>query len=208
MPNIFLTSSLQTVARKLAENIKKPAKMLFITTASEVEVGDKTWLALDRESLVSAGFEVSDYTLTGKTKDEVAVKLATVDGAVMAGGNTFYLLQQIQQSESTDLFKQFVESGKIYIGSSAGSIVAGPDIEPSEDLDDLNSAPLLKGSVGLGLTDTIVFPHWGSEHFHDSYKKCFDRFYITDHKMILLNDNQYLAIDGETCRFVDIRKKR
>ncbi|MFA5927212.1 MAG: Type 1 glutamine amidotransferase-like domain-containing protein [Patescibacteria group bacterium] len=206
MKNIFLTSSLQTVAKSVGEHIDKPAKFLFITTASEVEEGDKTWLKLDIDSMVQAGFEVADYSLTSKTKDDIAKQLAEVNGVVMGGGNTFFLLQQLQQTDSLELFRQFVKEGKYYIGSSAGSIVAGPDLAPSEDLDDLAKAPLLKGTKGLGITDIIVFPHWGSDHFKESYKKCLPNFYTTAHKMVLLNDYQYLVADGSNLQLIDIRK--
>ena len=208
MPNIFLTSSLNSVAKHLAKNIDQSAKkFLYVTTASEVEEGSKKWLAFDRNSMTSLGYELEDYTVTGKTQEEVKKKLGEVDGVVMAGGNTIYLLQQIQKSNSIEAFKQFASSGKCYIGSSAGSLVAGPDVYAARENKEMAKAPSVKDFNGLGLTDIIVQPHWGSDVFKDSYlNEIMAHSYVPDYKMVLLSDNQYMIVDGENIKIVDITK--
>lgn len=208
MKNIFLTSSLQTVAKDLSKHLdKKVKKFLFITTASEAEEGSLEWLDLDRSSMAELVFELEDYTVTGKNEDEVQQKLAEVDGIIMAGGNTFYLLQELQKSKSIEIIKKFVADGGIYIGSSAGSIVAGPDIWPVKRLDVVEKAPEIKGYKGIGLTDIVAFCHWGSDYFKDAYlrERMHDN-YNTDHKIILLTDNQYLIIDNKNFKLIDIKK--
>ncbi|MCX6809586.1 MAG: Type 1 glutamine amidotransferase-like domain-containing protein [Candidatus Berkelbacteria bacterium] len=208
MQNLFLTSSIQTVAKDVAKRLDKSVKkFLFIITASEVETGDKEWLRLDRQGVVDAGYNVEDYSISGKTLAQIVGKLAEVDGVVMAGGNTFYLLQELQQTKSMNLFRKFVSDGKVYIGSSAGSIVAGPDIYPVRRLDKISRAPKLKGYKGLTLTDVVIFPHWGSDHFQDAYlrQRMHDNYNL-DHKLVLLTDNQYLIVDGKNLQFVDVEK--
>ena len=170
MPNIFLTSSLGLVAADLAKHIDKDVKkFLFITTASENDTDDKWWQTADRKAMTDLGYTLEDYTVTGKAADEVAEKLAEFDGIIMEGGNTFYLLQQIQQSKSAKIIKKFIENGKCYIGSSAGSMVAGPDIYASREEAELAEAPLIDGFEGLGITDICIQPHWGSDHFRETY---------------------------------------
>lgn len=195
MANIFLTSSLQTVAKDLAKHLdSKVKKFLFITTASEIEEGDKTWLTKDRDSMTDLGYELEDYTLTDKTKFQVAEALQKVDGIVMAGGNTFYLLWKIQQSGSAKLIKKFVENGVVYIGSSAGSMVAGPDLYVTREKKELDPVPEIKDFKGLGITDLMIQPHWGSEHFKESYlNEIMKHSYIPGYKQILLSDNQYVV---------------
>lgn len=207
MPNIFLTSSLQTVAKDLSKHINKNAKkFLFITTASEVEEGDKWWLRLDRDSMTKLGYKLDDYTVTGQTRDQVSKRLNGVDGVVMAGGNTNYLLQQIQQSKSVELFKKFTKDGKCYIGSSAGSLVAGPDVYAAREDKELEKAPKIKEFSGLGLTDIIVQPHWGSDSFKDPYLTEIMRHSYTDKfKQILVSDYQYLIVGNKNIQIIDIR---
>lgn len=208
MANIFLTSSLDSVAKHLSKNIDPSAKkFLFITTASEVEKGAKKWLAFDRNSMTDLGYELEDFTVTGKTKTEVEKDLGKADGVVMAGGNTIYLLQQIQKSDSIELFQQFVKSGKVYIGSSAGSLVAGPDIYAARENKEMAKAPGIKDFNGLCLTDIVVQPHWGSDIFKDSYlNEIMAHSYVPDYKMVLLSDNQYVIVEGESVKIVDVRK--
>ena len=50
---------------------------------------------------------------------------------------------------------------ELYIGSSAGSVLAGPDIDITRELDDPNEASNLKTTEGLKLVDFIILPHYG-----------------------------------------------
>lgn len=207
MAKIFLTSSLQSVAKNLITHLPKDAmKFLFIITASEVEEGSKEWLQLDRDSMTNLGYELEDYSVTDQTKDEIEEKLKSADGIVMAGGNTFFLIQQLQKSNSIEIFQQFVKNGGIYIGSSAGSVAAGPSIYNTRYLDALEKAPNINGYDGLNLTDISVLPHWGSESFKERYmNERLKQNYNTDQKIVLLNDYQYLIVDDSNVQIIDVR---
>lgn len=206
MKRLFLASSVDVVASDIAAHLQKTGlKLVFITTPAEGEEGEKQWLADDRSALVRAGFGVCDYTVTGKTREMVENDLAGFDVICVSGGNTFYALEKIQQSGCTEVIHDCVEYGTIYIGSSAGSVLAGPDIYPTYYLDAIEKAPNLKGYSGLGLTDVVVFPHWGSDHFKELYlNKRLEHAYTPKHKIILLTDNQYLNVTDETYRVIDI----
>ncbi len=207
MKKIFLTSSGKFVAKDVAERIgKKGLKLLFVITASEPKKdNDLSWQDKDRNALVEAGFDVEDYTFTGKTKVDIENKLDQIDVLYVSGGNVFYLLQQIQQTGCADVIRNFVNKGKIYIGTSAGSIVAGPDIYPTYNLDRVEKAPKLKGYVGLGLVDVVVLPHWGSEHFKDRYlNQRLEHTYNMDNKIILLTDKQYLLVENDFYKIVEV----
>ncbi len=207
MKNLFLTSSVNFVAHDIAKKIEGHGKKLvFIDTAAEVEDGDLQWLKDDRNALVKAGFTVTDYTLTKKTKSEVKKTLAAADILYFSGGNAFWLLEQIQQSESAGVITDFVEQGKIYIGTSSGSIVAGPDIYPALRIVPRKKAKFLRGYEGLGLVDFVTLPHWGDRDFKDLYMNfCLEHAYTTKHKLILLTDNQYVWVKDEWYRIVDVR---
>lgn len=208
MKNIFLTSSLQTVAKDLVKNFDpRIKKFLFITTASEIEEGDKTWLQKDRDSMVDLGYDLKDFTLTNNTQKQVEESLTKVDGIIMAGGNTFYLLWKIQQSGSAILIKKFVENGGVYIGSSAGSMVAGPDLYATREKKELDPVPEIKDFKGLEITDIIIQPHWGSEYFKESYlDEIMKHSYQTGFKQILLTDSQYVIdLENEKYQIVDIK---
>ena len=199
MKRLFLTSALSEVANDIAKKIHcKGLKLAFILTASEVEKGDLWWLRADREALVEMGFDLFDYTLTGKTKVDVKNGLINADVLFFSGGNTFYLLQKIQESDSAEVIKEFVENGKVYIGSSAGSLIAGPDIYPVRFADDIKMAPKLNGYKGFELVDFITLPHWGHEDFKKAYLDgLINSIYNNDHKTILLTNYQYIEVKDD-----------
>jgi dipeptidase E len=127
----------------------------------------------------------------------------------MAGGNTFFLLQQLQITKSVNTLKSFIVKGGIYIGSSAGSIVAGPDIWPVRRLDTLAKAKKINGYKGIGLVDFVIFPHWGSDAFKDGYlRKRMNDNYNLDHKLMLLTDNQYVIANGKNLQIIDVNKDK
>lgn len=209
MSHIFLASSLHTVAQRIAAQLPASVgrNLLFVVTAAENEKDDRSWFDADRQALVDAGFMVTDFTFTSKTVDEVAETLKQYDVICVEGGDTFYLLEQIQKSGSAEVIRQLVANGKVYIGSSAGSIVAGPDIYPLRHLEPPEISTRLADYKGLGLVDMVVFPHWGSEHFKDLYlDRRLEYNYNDKHKYMLLTDNQYLEVMGETLKFVDISR--
>jgi dipeptidase E len=212
--NIILTSSVNYVAHDFHRFLRKSPKdleLVFIDTAAEVEKGDLEWLKADRDSLVKAGFKVSDFTITGKSRKDIQNMLSKMDVIFFSGGNQFYLLQKIQESHCYDLILDFVKYGKIYIGCSAGSIIAGPDIYPTRLIDEVGKVGVLKLYTGLGLVDFIVLPHWGSDDFKGVYfPKRLKNVYESNYKFILLRDNQYIRIKDGWLQIisVDFMKER
>jgi len=198
---IILASSIADIADAIKREIESiPQKRaLFIRTAAEAEEGDKWWLDKDRKALADAGLEIKDYTLTDKSKEEVKSILKAIDVVCVGGGNTFYLLEKMRACAFEELISEFMTNEKVYIGSSAGSIIAGPDIYPAYRIDEMKKAPSLTDYKGLSLVDFVVMPHWGSDYFRELYLG--ERLsHVYDHpenKIILLADDQYiLSIDG------------
>ncbi|KKR29636.1 hypothetical protein A2715_06125 [Candidatus Woesebacteria bacterium RIFCSPHIGHO2_01_FULL_39_32] len=209
MKKLFLTSSVHAVAYDIAKRVdfSKGNKLVFIDTPAEVEEGDKTWLKNDRKALVEAGFDVSDYTITGKTKKQLEKYLEDFEYIYLSGGNTFYLLQQSQKTGFVEVIKNLiVKKGKIYIGTSAGSIIAGakcPDylLEKKDTL-------ALENRSGYGFVNFTVVPHWGSKDFRDKYlNKRLKIAYKTDQvPLLLLTDNQYVHVKDNWVEIVDVAR--
>lgn len=115
------------------------------------------------------------------------------------------MLWKIQQTESAELIKKFVENGGVYIGSSAGSMVAGPDIYVTREKAELDMVPEIKDFKGLGITELMIQPHWGSEHFRESYlNEIIKHSYVPGFKQILLSDNHYIIDSGSNIEFVSV----
>ncbi len=209
MKKLFLSSSINFVASDIAKKIGDVSKLkgVFISTAAEVEDGDLQWLKDDRQGLIDAGFSLFDYTITGKQHDEIEGDLQDVDFIHVNGGNTFYLLLQARKSGFDRFVRKAVEEGKIYSGSSAGSMIASPNIEIANTIESKIYEEELKTFEGFGITDVITFPHWGSDSFKEFYlNHRLDAAYKKGNKIILLNDDQYVFVEGEKLRIIDISK--
>ncbi|KKR10977.1 MAG: hypothetical protein UT40_C0042G0011 [Candidatus Woesebacteria bacterium GW2011_GWA1_39_21b] len=182
MKRLFLTSSLRRVIKDSVKHIKdhRDMSLVFITTASEVEGGNKQWMKDDRDALVEVGFKVVDYTITGKNEQQIKNDLNKFNVICFSGGNTLYLLEKIQESNCIEVIRDFVLDGKIYFGISAG---------------------------GLGLVDFIIFPHWGKKDFESVYFNFrLKHAYTTNDKIILLTNYQYVRVEGDMYKIEEVEK--
>ena len=87
----------------------------------------------------------------------------------VTGGNTFYLMYHMRQSGLDVLVRQRVlNEGAIFVGCSAGSIVAGRSITTAfwKGWDDPYVVPYVwtepDAVAGLGLVDVSLFPHYNA----------------------------------------------
>jgi dipeptidase E len=200
---LFLSSSVNVVASQIANDIGKTGLQLaFIYTAAEVERNgkDADWCQADRAALVNAGFLVTDYTISDKQQADLIHDLSEFNVIFLSGGNTFYLLQQSQQSGFIPVIQNLImNQQKIYIGSSAGSCIAGPDISPIVNVDDRSKAPDIEASQGYSFVNFCILPHWGSEHFKESYlNNRLDFTYTADqYPLLTLTDTQYVKVTND-----------
>lgn len=201
--NIFLTSQASKVMREVAKLLPKPAgelKLAFIPTAGDPYGDDKPWMDADRAMLVELGFQVEDFDLKNKTEDETRKKLAGFDVLFVAGGNTFYLLNEVKKSGFDKVAREMVKAGKIYIGSSAGSYIACPTIEAADWKHADRNIVNLKDWTALGLVDFIVVAHYA-----DKYKEAIEQGKKTTNLDVkILTDTQFIKSDGEKYEIVEV----
>lgn len=204
---LYLASEIDRVAKAIADDIGDPKnkKLAFIYTSYEYVKSVPEWLRNNRNSLKDAGFDLFDYTITGKTTDDFDSDLGIVDIIHVNGGDTLYLMQQSQKTKFDKWILEAVRNGKIYTGSSAGSTITAEDLEfrykgnGDEDYE-------LANYLGYGFLDFVVMPHWGRKDYRQKYQEeRFDLAYTEDQKLIFLNDNQYIKVINDMYRIVDVR---
>lgn len=79
------------------------------------------------------------------------------------GGNTYYLLHWTKKSGFDIVIKEFLQKGGLYIGVSAGSIIAGPSIEVLNYTKGDPNTIGLKDFSAMKLIQKAIEPHYTQE---------------------------------------------
>jgi len=111
----------------------------------------------DYAARASARFAEMGYTMTSahSARDPIRAIVET-EAIFIGGGNTFRLLKSLQDLGLIETIRQRVREGAPYIGSSAGSNVAGPTIKTTNDM------PIVqpRSFDALGLVPFQLNPHF------------------------------------------------
>lgn len=208
MKRLFLTSSIQPTIADISQKIgAQNKKLVLIGTATEPKTDSLVLIEADRQALSAVGFDVFEYTITGKTANQIKSDLSRYDVLYFSGGNYLYLLHQIQITKSATVIKDLViNQEKIYVGISSGAMIAGPDLS-SAYLPELETEAGVKLTdfTALGFINYTIFPHWGnSDYKHNYFDYQLSHAFPKGEKTILLTDNQYIQVEGDMSRIIEI----
>ena len=130
-------------------------KVLYITTAPDGEEDDdKSWMDEEYKTIIDLGINESNIT---EYKIGNEINIDDFDIIYMMGGNTFYLLDVIRKTGFDKVIVDFINKGKIYIGSSAGSEILGNSIDVALGYDENNVNMI--DFTGLKIVDALIVPH-------------------------------------------------
>ena len=131
------------------------AKVLYITTAVDGEPGDnRDWVNKEYQTILDLGINESNIT---EYKIGNELNIDDYDIIYMMGGNTIYLLDMVRKNNFGEIIKDFINKGKIYIGSSAGSQIIGSTIDLNSIYETNNVN--MTDFTALGIVNVEVVPH-------------------------------------------------
>ena len=194
---LFLTSYLAGT-KELVQNFLTQndiQEILFIPTAANVEEY-RGYVDEGIAALKESGYDVTvlDIATAPHSKSVQVIKNCTC--LCTSGGNTFYLLQELKRNGLLDLIKQRVRNGMLYIGESAGAIIACPDISYNQIMDDKTIATELTNYSGMGLVDYYVLPHNGEFPFVETTAQTI-KVYDEKINLVPLNNSQAVIVENE-----------
>lgn len=178
----------------ICDFLSKGSSVGFVSVAGEV-YDDPYFVMEDRTRLLRLGYNLREVDITNGSPVSVRRDLTMVDALFVAGGNVFYLMQQLQTKELTETFVEFIESDRLYVGASAGAAICGPSLLPYVGFDDPDQAPGLRTMTGLCVVDFVVLPHYGKVKYLDKYHDTM-KDYAQTFRLVPLRDDEAIVVSG------------
>ncbi|MCU0652702.1 MAG: peptidase E [Candidatus Pacebacteria bacterium] len=173
---------------------KKPeyVRLVFIPTAANPEL-DRWYLNKDKLRLAELGINmVNEVDIEKETKETLAPKIANADVIYVEGGNTFYLMKYARESGFETMVKEFLDKGGVYVGVSAGSMIAGINIETGNWKHADKNIVDLKDLSGMNLVNLVVAPHIDETNIEATREEAAKVAY----PVVALSDKQAILVDG------------
>lgn len=196
-----------TIKNTLADLVGKPfsqTSLAFIPTAADIEPYDKSWLVEDLYNCKKLGLKLLDIVDISALSNKLwEPRLKSADILFFGGGNTFHLLYWINKSGLAKKLKNMLKT-KVYVGISAGSMVAGKTISLSDSkklyYEDLFG---YQDEKALGFVDFQIRPHLNSPHFPDVQEKKLKELAKGAKEVVYaIDDNMALKVVGKKVEVV------
>src|SRR6201997_4015006 len=157
MKSLLLISNSTVYGRDYLDHVEEQIKS-FLGRARKVLFFP--FALFDRDvyaAKAKARFAAMGYSIeTAHAVADPRLAIEQTDAMFIGGGNTFRLLKALQDLDLLELIRRRVRGGAPYIGSSAGSNVAGPTIKTTKDM------PIVqpRSFDSLGLVPFQISPHF------------------------------------------------
>jgi dipeptidase E len=146
---VYGSGYLDQAEGEIRDFLRDMRRVLFIPFA----LHDRdAYASMARERFRSIGYDLESIHTTSKPQRAVS----DAEAIFIGGGNTFRLLKSLYDLGLLHLIKRRVTEGIPYVGSSAGSNVAGPTIKTTNDM------PIVEPPSfnSLGLVPFQLNPHY------------------------------------------------
>ena len=181
-------------------------EIIFIPTAGSVEPYTG-YIDEGIEMLESLGYKIEIIDITKFDEVYLQDKILNSECICISGGNTFYLMQEINKKNLKKVLVKRIKEGAFYIGESAGAIIMSENIEYNQIMDDKSIASELDDYAGLNVFDHYVLPHIGEYPFEETAQKTLDT-YQDKIPLVPINNNQAILVDNNGYTVLNECKKQ
>lgn len=203
MHRLFLASLFKEVSQIFVDFANENLVGKTITFIPTAALPDKLdfHIKYSKELLSKMGFIVDELEISTATHLDIENKLKNNDYIYVAGGNTFFLLQEMYRTGAGNLIKTQINAGKTYIGESAGAILVAPDIEYARETDNPLAAPQLKTFEALNIIDFYPVPHYKDDSLKEAVEIVISK-YGTKLPLIPFSNSQAILVMGKKKQIV------
>ncbi len=171
-------------------------RVLFIPFARPSGISLADYSKRARERFATMGFELNGIEAATDPREAVE----TADVIFIGGGNTFLLLRDLYETGLIEPIRERVANGVPYIGTSAGSNVAGLTIGTTNDM------PIVRPSTfdALGLVPFNINPHYldpdpDSKHKGETRETRIKEYHVLNPQPVVgLREGAWLEISGDS----------
>lgn len=203
MQKLFLASLFKDVSQIFAEFANENLAGKTVTFIPTAALPDKLdfHIKYSKELLSEMGLIVDELEISTATHSDIVNKLENNDYIYVSGGNTFFLLQEMNKSGAGNIIKAQINAGKLFIGESAGAILLAPDIEYSKDTDNPLAAPQLKTFAALNMIDFYPVPHYKNEPLKEAVEIVISK-YGAELPLVPFSNSQAILVIGKEKQIV------
>lgn len=160
MKNLLLASTstlhgqgyLEYLLPELKQHFYGCSEILFIPYARPGGISHEEYTSLARSPFEKTGFSIKGI----HEFEDAGSAVRQAQGIFTGGGNTFLLLQQLYSNDLMGCLKEVLKKGIPYLGTSAGTNIAGLSIRTTNDM------PIIypPSYNALGLVPFNINPHF------------------------------------------------
>lgn len=178
----------------IADFFQGAKNIIFIPYARPGGISHEEYTSIAKGGFNNAGLEIRGINEFDDPKE--AVKNA--DGIFTGGGNTFLLLKTLYENGLVELIRSEVSNGTKYMGTSAGSNIAGPSVKTTNDMpivyppsfDSLNLVP-------FNLNPHYLDPDPTSTHKGETREKRINEYHFQNNNLVVgLREGSILKIEN------------
>lgn len=169
-------------------------EIIFIPYARPGGISHDDYTARATDFFATAGITVRGL----HTFDNPATAIRNAAGFFTGGGNTFLLVKQLHTLQLMTALKQAVESGKPYLGTSAGSNIGGVNMQTTNDM------PIVypPSFDTMGLIPFNINPHYqdpipGTKHMGETRETRIHEFHSQNTIPVVgLREGSWIRVKG------------
>lgn len=203
MQKLFLASLFKDVFQIFIDFANENLVGKTVTFIPTAAIPDKLdfHIRYSKELLAKMGLIVYELEISTASHSDIVKKLENNEYIYVAGGNTFFLLQEMNRTGTGNLIKTQINTGKLFIDESAGAILVAPDIEYSKDTDNPLMAPNLKSYDALNIVDFYPVPHYNDASLKEAVDIVISK-YGTKLPLVPFSNSQAILVIGKEKQIV------
>jgi len=203
MKKLFIASTstvhgkayLEYILPELSDFFKGVNELLFIPYARPGGITHDEYTAKASESFGKINIKVKGIHEFSDPIDA----LNSAKGIFTGGGNTFLLLKQLYDNKLMTTFKNVVENGTPYFGTSAGSNITGLTVQNTNDMPIIYPPSFnALGFINFNLNPHYLDPDTSSTHMGETRETRINEFHtLNDTPVLGLREGSWLFVDSQ-----------